>query len=274
MKLSMMSYTIARQSPPEELDLVRIFELAVELGLEAVDMVSTYGRHPREVRRLLDDFGLKAACHTFSADFNHSEAEARQPALEATRRGLEAAVVLGAPAIMIVTPGKEGLSRDDSRRNFIAGFGEALPYAREAGVHLTVENFPGAGSPFVVAADFLAARRELPDLRLTFDNGNVFTGGEDPAESFRLCAADVVHAHFKDWVLAEAPAGMPGLDGRRYSAALIGEGLLDHRSCLAAMREAGYEGYINIEYEGNAYGAEDATRRAVSYLNGLIADLA
>jgi sugar phosphate isomerase/epimerase len=270
MKLSVMSYTLARQLSPDQLDLVRMFEFTRELGLEAVDIVTTYGRHPREVRRLLDDFGLRAACHTFNADFNQTDAAVLQEALDTVRRGLENAVVLGAPSIMVVTPGKEGVAREETRRRYIEGFARAVPFAREAGVNLTVENFPGALSPFVTAADFLEAKRKVPDLRLTFDSGNVFTGGEDPAASFRLCAGDVVHAHFKDWTHPEPSAGMLGLDGRRYTPALIGEGLLDHRGCLAAMREAGYGGYINIEYEGDAYNAEDATRRAVTYLTGLL----
>ena len=270
MKLSVMSYTLARQLGPDQLDWVRICELTSDLGLEAVDVVGTYGRHPREVRHLLDDFGVRAACYTFNADFNQTEAAALQEALDTVRQGLETAVVLGAPAIMIVTPGRDGVAREETRRRYVEGFARAMPFAHDAGVHLSFENFPGALSPFVISADFLEAKREAPDLRLTFDSGNVFTGGEDPAESFRLCAADVVHAHFKDWTHPEAPEGMLGLDGQRYTPALIGEGLLDHRSCLAAMREAGYGGYINIEYEGNAYGAEDATRRAVAYLNGLL----
>ena len=112
--------------------------------------------------------------------------------------------------------------------------------------------------------------REIPELKLTFDNGNAFTG-EDPAESFRLCAADVVHAHFKDWELCTG--GLLGLDGRSYRGALIGEGMLDQRSCLAAMKKAGYTGYINIEYEGDKYDPEEATRRAADHMNKLMAEL-
>ncbi|MCC6581923.1 MAG: sugar phosphate isomerase/epimerase, partial [Phycisphaeraceae bacterium] len=184
--------------------------------------------------------------------------------------GLDHAVTIGADKIMVVTPGKEGVARDETRRNFIAGLKRAAPWAKDAGITLTVENFPGAFSPFVTASDFHAAQNELPDLKLTFDNGNAGTG-ENPAESFRLCAADVVHAHFKDWDLVGN--GMLGLDGRRYRGALIGEGIVDHRAVLTEMKKSGYRGYINIEYEGDKYTPEDATRRAAKYLTGLMADL-
>lgn len=270
MKLSVMSYTLARRKSNEDFDLVRMCQFTLELGLDGIDVVTTYGRHPREIRRLLDDFGLKAACHTFFADLNHADPKAQQPGLDTIKRGIDNAVTIGADKIMVVTPGKDGVARDETRRNFIAGLKKVAPVAKDAGITLTVENFPGAFSPFVTAGDFHIAKKEIPGLKLTFDNGNAATG-ENAAASFRLCATDVVHAHFKDWELADN--GMLGLDGRRYRGALIGEGIMDHQSVLAEMKKAGYKGYINIEYEGDKYDPEDATRRAAKYLTGLMADL-
>ncbi|MBU4200381.1 MAG: sugar phosphate isomerase/epimerase [Verrucomicrobia bacterium] len=273
MKLAMMSYTMSRDVKASEFDLAGMCKLARELDLEGVDMVSTYGRDSREIRRLLDDHGLKTVCHTFGADLNQANTAGRCAGLDAVKTGLDAALVLGTDKIMIVTPGKGGVSREVSRRQFIAGLQEAMPLARKAGITITIENFPGAASPFVVSSEVLEAIREVPGLKLTFDNGNVLTGGEDPAESFRKCTAHVVHAHFKDWDVVAAPEGMPGVDGRRYRGALIGEGIVDQRSCLAAMKRAGYTGYINIEYEGNQYPPDEATRRAAAYLHQLMDEI-
>lgn len=274
MKLCVMSYTLARRTSAPEFDLVRMCEFTRNLGLDGIDVVTTYGRHPREVRRLLDDFGLKPVCYTFCVDINQPDAKAQQAGLDALKREIAAAVTVGADKVMVVTPGSADWPREQSRRNYLRALAAAMPWARAAGLTVTIENFPGASSPFVTAADFALAKKELPELKLTFDCGNCFTGGEDPAASFRACAADVVHAHFKDWAVCAAPDGMLGLDGRHYRGALIGEGAVDHRSVLAAMKEAGYRGYIDIEYEGDAYLPEDATRRAVRHLDTLIAGLA
>ncbi|NLB56437.1 MAG: sugar phosphate isomerase/epimerase, partial [Lentisphaerae bacterium] len=187
---------------------------------------------------------------------------------------VDTAVELGTQNIMLVTPGDCKVPRDISRRNYIKGLQEAAFVWRQAGITPTIENFPGADSPFVISSDVLEAIREVPGLKLTFDNGNVHLGGEDPAASFRRCAEHVAHAHFKDWALVDSDSGREGLDGRYYSSALIGEGVVDHKSCLAAMKKAGYEGYINLEYESNKYSPDEATRMAASYLNGLIAELA
>ena len=48
------------------------------------------------------------------------------------------------------------------------------------------------------------------------------------------------------------------------------EGIVPHRECLAAMKQAEYKGYINIEYEGNKYPPDAATRRAAKYLRTLM----
>ena len=110
----------------------------------------------------------------------------------------------------------------------------------------------------------------MPGLQLTYDAGNAACG-EDPVSSFEQCASYVVHAHFKDWDVLdqEAEGYRRMLDGRWRQPALIGEGAMDHRVVLRAMQRAGYDGCINIEYEGDAYDPYTATRKAVEYLRSI-----
>lgn len=276
MKLSVMSYTLARQGWKRDgvFDLKGMCELARSLEIDGVDMVTTYELAPGDIRRMLDDHGLKTVCYTFMGTLlNAVTAAERVAGVDAVKAELDTAGALGTDKVMIVTPGKKDAPRDISRRQYIRGLQECTALARQAGIVMTLENFPGADSPFVISSDMLEAIREVPGLKITFDNGNVFLGGEDPAASFKRCVPHVVHAHFKDWARAAHGQGMEGLDGRWYKAALIGEGLVDHKACLQAMKQAGYKGYINIEYEGNDYNPEEATRRTAKYLRELIAQI-
>ena len=271
MKLCMMSYTMWRQ--PEYFSMRGMLELTRKLGIEGIDYVTLNDTDPQELRKMASDLGITVAAHTFYADLNYPTAKERQAGVDQAKRGIEDAVTLGAPVGMIPTSGKGEQPREISRRQFIAGLQEVIEFATKAGITLTVENFPGAYSPFLVADDVLEAIREVPGLGLTFDNGNVLTGGEDPAVSFTRCAAHTVHAHFKDWELLPEGEGMRGLDGRWYRGALIGEGIVDHRSCLQAMKKAGYTGFINIEYEGNLYPPDEAVSKAVNYLRETMAEI-
>lgn len=271
MRYSMMSYTMSRQPG---FNISGMLSLTAELKLAGVDFVTLYDRSAKDLRKMADDFGVPVICHTFYADLNAASPDARVKGLDDCKRGIEAAVELGAPVAMIPTPEKKGLDRHGSRRNWIEGLKEAVAFSTRAGISLTVENFPGVESPFVVANELLEAVREAPGLKITYDNGNA-ASGEDPAASFTASARHVVHAHFKDWTVSDSPRDgfRPMRDGRYYQPALVGEGVVDHRACLAAMRAAGYTGCINIEYEGNAYPAGDAVRKAVDYLRGLEAEM-
>lgn len=262
MKLCMMTYTMARQGVGVE-DIVRCAE---ELGLEGIDWVSTYGRKPKDLKALSDAAGLTVAAHTFFLS-NFPDGNTWR---DDARRGLDDAVTLGAPVVMIPTGGSQKLTREEFRARWTEALAEISPWAREAGVALTVENFPGANSAFVTAADYAAAKALVPDLKLTFDNGNA-ASGEDPVASFRACAADVVHIHLKDWDIVDTPTQgyREMLDGRYYKPALIGEGDIPTAACWQAFMEAGYDKYLNIEYEGNEIPAEEAMGRAVRYLRSL-----
>lgn len=275
MKLSIMSYTFSRQGWKKNgrFDLEGMCRVARELDIDGADIMTTHGLLPREIRCVLSDYGITPVCYTFSAALNFATAVERAAGVDQVKAGVDIAAEIGAPLIMVITSGKAGVPREVSRRQFIEGFRESVDFARQADITMTIENFPGADSPFVISSDILEAVREVPGLKLTYDNGNVMTGGEDPAVSFTRCAAHTVHAHFKDWVLVQHGKGLEGLDGRHYAGALIGEGIVPHQACLAAMKQAGYKGYINIEYEGNKYPPDEATRRAARYLNSILQEI-
>jgi len=268
MKYSMMSYTMTRQK--EHFDLDEMLRLTAELDLAGIDFFGTCGLTAAELRARVDDAGIPVVCSIYSANLAATDKADLARALEVTKHDVAQAVVLGAPLMMVTTPGTEGVDRGECRKRWIGGLQAALPIVEDAGLTLTIENFPGADSPFVIADDVLEAVREVPGLKLTFDNGNA-ASGEDPGESFARCAEHVVHAHFKDWAIVDDPAPDRRLmlDGRYYKAALIGEGDIDQAGSLAAMKRAGYDGCINIEYEGNDYPPAEAVRRAVEHLRNL-----
>lgn len=265
MKLSMMTYTVTRS---RVFDLVKMLELTKELGMAGMDVcfAERLGKPVKELRGILDDYGIPVVCNTFGNNINQP-GMTEQKWEDNLKAGLEEAAVLGAPAVMIPTPGVQGLSREENRKRWIGVLGKGVGQAEEHGIHLSVENFPGEESPFVTAEDLLEAVREAPGLKITYDNGNAATG-EDPAESFRKCAGHVVHAHFKDWYISDEPVEgwRKMLDGRHYAPALIGEGAVDHESCVKALEESGYEGFVNIEYEGDKYDPYEGIRRAAGYL--------
>ncbi len=263
MKLCMMTYTMARQGFGVK-DFIRT---AVDCKMEGIDWITTYGENSEDLRNMSHDAGLEIACHTFRAlKFLAGE----NNWLDEIKQSIEDAVVLGAPVVMIPTRSNPNISRDAFRNFWIEGLKQIAPLTDAAGLILTVENFPGKASAFVTADDYFKAKAEVPSLKLTYDNGNA-AGGENPIESFKRCANDVVHAHFKDWNVSDMPQKgyIEMLNGKYFKAALIGQGDVDTAGVWEAMKEYGYKGFINIEYEGDDIKADKAIQMAVEYLRKL-----
>ena len=260
MKYSMMTYTLMRQGGFTPADCVRV---ASELKMEGIDWVTTYGEDPALLKRMSDDAGLTVAAHTFFLRPKEGET-----AVSAAERSLDDACILGAPVVMIPPCPFSGVSsREENRKLWCERLAGIAPLAAARHLVLTVENFPGPLSPFVTAADFHEAKKVVPSLKLTFDNGNAATG-EDQIASLRGCIGEIVHVHLKDWERSALPVeGMRQmLDGAYYRAALIGEGVVDSRATVKELEKAGYKGFINIEYENNKYRADEGVKKVLEFL--------
>ncbi len=271
MKISIMSYTMEVGgwdfSPRGIRDLCRF---ACEHGIDGIDWCSVYGVAPGDVRKIMDDHGLRTVCYTQGADLNFPDRAGRLPGLETVLEICETAATLGTDKIMIPMGGKGSLSPAESRTNIIQGLSAAVEIADTFGLTVTIEHMHGISSPFVTSVDINEAIDAVPGLRVTFDSGNCLTGGEQPQDAFARSKDSIVHVHFKDWTISPDTNGIDGSDGRYYLPALIGEGIVDHEAVISKMAECGYDGYINIEYQSTKYDSKYAVSRASRYILSLL----
>lgn len=273
MKYSMMSYSVARQTPQgQQVDMQAICDLTVKMGLDALDQVTLYGYDPADLRNMAHDHGIKIICYTQSLCLAHEQGPERDKALAEARNIIDIAGKLNAPMIMLALRGQEGVDRAISRRQTIECLADIIPWAQQAGVLLTVEHFPNPLSPFIISDDMQEALDVLPDLRITFDNGNVLSGGEDPVAAFNRHADQTAFVHFKDWNRV-SEGGLLSLSGQRLTPALIGQGIVDYPALVEAMVQADYQGYVNLEYESSDISAHEALPLAHQYLLDLEAKL-
>jgi 3-oxoisoapionate decarboxylase len=157
---------------------------------------------------------------------------------EAIRGWLDAAAVLGARVVRctlssILCGDRRGLAggwpAHLERR--AAQLREVLPYARERGVCLSIENHQDATS-----ADLLRLAELVdfdPAYGVTLDTGNPLAVGEDPLEFAQRVAPLVRHLHLKDYTLHLAPQGF------RLVRCAAGEGVIDFAGILRAVQHGG-----------------------------------
>lgn len=260
MKLSMMSSVMSSRGFAFD----KIVDVSIRCGFDGIDVVQEPGLNASDVKKLCADAELPVAGHIF---FMPKFLAGDSNWLDDAERGIAFAHDIGAPLVMIPTMTNPNIPRSEFRKRWIGALAEVAPVADKAGMILTIENYPGEHSAFVIADDFFEAQRQIPQLRLTYDNGNA-TSGENAVESFLRCREYVVHAHFKDWNISDTPSADSEkmLDGRYYKYTLIGEGDVDTSGCWRAMRDAGYSGFINIESIDDRLGAEESFRRIINHL--------
>lgn len=95
---------------------------------------------------------------------------------------------------------------------------------------------------------------DSPYLRLNMDTGNTFIAGQDPAAFLQRFLEKVSHVHVKDVSESLARALRGGATGIAVSHCALGEGVnADNiRQCLTVLRDAGFDGVLSMECEGQS----------------------
>lgn len=146
------------------------------------------------------------------------------------------------------------------------GMRDAVKYAEDHDLVLLMENehdcYLGTG---VETAEFLS-RFNSPALRACWDPGNAFFAGEIPYPGgYEAIKPYVEHVHIKDAEL---------LASGKYRFIVVGEGEVDYKGHLAALKADGYSGYLSIETHYKPFGgtAEQGTRMSLQGLLKLLSE--
>jgi sugar phosphate isomerase/epimerase len=98
-------------------------------------------------------------------------------------------------------------------------------------------------------------------IGLCIDVGHSFRAGQDPAAAIRRYHERLYHIHLKDLKLS--PQG-------KEQAIAVGEGHLDIRGIIAALKDVGYSHPVDFEYEGGGDHVEEL-RKSLAFVRPLAA---
>lgn len=266
MKLSLAAYSFNRQlarrpSPTElkdaEMSLDEFIQFCADLRLDGCELTSYY--FPKEVTHdylmamKLQTFhlGLDISGTAIGNDFCIPPSRARDNQLTETREWIDHAATMGAPVIRIFAgKAKPGMTEEEALELCVAGIDEALEYAATKGVFLALENHGGITATPEQLLRIVERVKPSPWFGVNFDSGN-FTSADPYAELAQI-APYAINAQLKV---------MMRHDGERTRA--------DFARLVAMLREAGYRGYVVLEYE-----EDDDPREAIppliEELRGLI----
>ncbi|MBO3803890.1 MAG: sugar phosphate isomerase/epimerase [Candidatus Brockarchaeota archaeon] len=247
-------------------------ERARELDLDGVEilhaqMESEEREYVNELKRLAFSLGLDVYCLAIHQNFVKPSKEEREKNVRHTKRCLEIAHRLGAPSIrlnsgrwetvksfdeLMAKRGREppisGYTEEDGFRWVVESIEECLPTAEELGVVMALENHWGLTS---TPEETLRIVESVSSkwLRVLMDTGNFL---EDTYASLRKIAPHAILVHAKTY----------------YGGGVWYELDLDYAKILEILDEAGYGGYISIEFEGKEdpmVGVERTKRLLLGY---------
>ncbi len=155
-----------------------------------------------------------------------------------TIRALTLARELGATCITTEPGGPvgPGESWHAALQLFVEELKPVVAHAEKEGVLLLIE--PEPGLLIETAEQFLELMQHLdsPAVGLNFDIGHSYCVGDDPATTIPRLAPYIRHFHLEDIAAT-----------RVHHHLIPGEGAIDFRATLRAIREINYQGWITIE---------------------------
>lgn len=254
---------------------------AEKVGAEGVELLDFfYGAEPAEpqmkaAKAALASTGLPCGVFSVAQNFARREPAERAEELEKIRFGIEQAQVFGARVVRVfagdVAP---GITFDEARGWIVDGLAQASAEAAQAGLRLGLENhgtLAGTGDQVAGLIEDVRAMSGTDALGANPDTGN-FHLIDPPSE---LAVAKVAKfasmVHFKDFRHAtnDSEGFEYGPLSERFVGTALGEGEVNLRACIAELKSARFDGWVNLEYEGE----EDpmtAVPRSVAFAKSLL----
>lgn len=255
---------------PELVPIQHVIEEASRLGVGGVDVLHRQmeSEDPDYIKALKKHaliHGVHLNCLSTHQRFLNPDTEARQESIEDTKRFIRLAHDMGIPCIRISTgrwgttgsfselmdlrgeePPIEGYTEEDAFQWCVDALEQIVPVAEEHGVMLGLENHWGLTRTAEGLLRLMHAV-DSPWLRVLLDTGNFL---EDPYDQIEMLAPYTVFVQAKTYYGG----------GRYYTLDL------DYPRIARILGDAGYKGYISIEFEGHADNAE-AVEESIAVLS-------
>ena len=251
-------------------------ERAAQLGFRYVEPMVHNGREllseagyfhsvsmdedPLEVKDILDRHGVRAS--GLSAHCPLMRPEISVPYLQ---KAIRFAAALGAPVINT----DEGIrpswvSPEEAFGIMKYTLTSALRIAARYGISIGIEPHQSI-SRTTLGLLRIATLVDSPLLRINYDTGNAYLGGEDPYNGLRAVCRLLVHIHAKDITIQHAEAERGKVTGTPVGCA-CGDGVIDWGKVVAILRETGFSGVLSVEC-----GTSDQAARSLAHLEAVIA---
>lgn len=282
MKFAVSSYSFSQLLKSGAMQTLDCVAKAKEMGFDAIEFTDLPGGTQEErcacakaIRAEADRVGIEVCAYTVGAELHQVSAQARAAEVERLCRQVDIAALLGASVMRHdvcwkLTESGTGRSFDLMLPSIAELVRTVAGYAAKAGIRTCSENHG------MLAQDSDRMERLFnavahDNYGLLVDIGNFLCVDEDPAAAVSRLAPYAVHVHAKDFAVCNE-GGILTRGANRICGAVIGEGIVPVRRCLAILKRAGYDGFVTVEYEGSE-DCQAGIRRGLEHLRSFVSGL-
>ena len=268
MKIAVSSYSfqpLITDGTMTQLDCIRA---AKRLGFDAVEFIdlqphdgSTIEEYADAIREESERSSLPVSNYTVFADFLTGSDGDFQREIDRVRCMADIAARLGSRSMRHdATRGYAARQRrprglDEAQPRLAEGCRRVTEYAAGLGVRTMVENH-GLFCQDSRRVEKLVNAVAHDNFGWLVDMGNFLCADENPAQAVSRAAPYAFYVHGKDFLVKSGMAPNPGngffrsRGGSYLRGTVIGHGDVPVLQCLAILKQAGYDGYIGVEFEG------------------------
>jgi inosose dehydratase len=255
-----------RDFPGRKIPLAEALADLREVGADGIELtprpgeLEAQGLTLEDVRRLLDEAGLRASAHYFSGPFHD-----RSRQKEIVGRFAETLASLAALGGRHVVIGPPAAPEDADRPALIRAMAPVLEdlgrRARDEGVSLGVHPHLNTLVETPEETDLVMDATDPRLVSLAPDTGHLHLAGGDVVAILKTYRSRLTYFHFKD---AVRPFRRPDF---RPNLRELGAGEIDFPGVMRLLSEIGYRGWINVEQDSTTLTPGDSSRRSMEYVD-------
>ena len=266
--LSLAQWSLSQPILEGNLDPIDFAEKANELGFEGIEYVSQLytplykdSANPKEALQTVLD-SLKAKSEQYNVenvlimvdnegDLASNSEEERNTAVENHKKWVDAAEFLGAHSIRVNLFGSE--VPEEWQTNAVDGLSKLGEYAAEKDINVLVENHGYLSSNAKLLVEVME-QVDMENVGTLPDFGNFCLKREGGERWEAACVEEYPKYQGVEEMMEYAKA----VSAKSYDFDEAGEETtIDYKKMLQTIKDAGYTGYIGIEYEGQRLSPEE-----------------
>lgn len=280
MKYSVSSYSYSALTSKGAYTEKQLIGLAKEMGFDGIEFAEIHepeGKtklaYAEELRKEAEKHEIEIVAYCIGANLIYDT----EKEIERLKGEVDVCAALGAPVMRHDATGgyngedkKKGLGFNNALPVIIEGYRAVTEYAATKGVRTCIENH-GFFAQDSARVEAIINGVNHENFGALVDIGNFMCADENPAVAVGNVAPYAVHVHAKDFHLKKGTEFIPSdgffmtRGGNFLRGAIIGHGSVPVVQCLRILKNAGYNGYVTVEFEG----MEDAEKGIKYGLNTL-----